>query len=72
MRYKICFNDGDYGWRDKEHQKWDLKQKLCECGAIHTSNPTIHAEWCPAYVKDKFESDSYRRKGNGTGFNNCK
>jgi hypothetical protein len=30
----------------------NLKSVKCECGAIHTSNPSSHLKWCPLYKND--------------------
>lgn len=50
--------------QDDYYKQYSAKSKVCECGAKYTSQPTIHAEWCDLYIKDYFETDSERRRGN--------
>lgn len=58
--------EGRYYHNNDDFDEWakNRAKKRCTCGAIFTDNPTMHVEYCDCFVKDYFETDSERRKGN--------
>ena len=61
------FDEYYQAWLDElEKTKKDYLRsyKTCTCGAFKTVNPNLHSEWCDYFEKDKFYTDSARRKGN--------
>lgn len=49
LRKDVRLNGGQLYTAKPQQEVQEVQQvQACECGAVHTSNPTFHSDWCPA------------------------